>query len=100
MTRTGRSARNKVSLAWFTRSLRTAVAATGSLRAAELLRLPEAFWAAVTAVIIMQSTLGATWTVSLQRFAGTVVGAVLGALGTYFGVKAPMRAVPAKGANG
>ena len=61
-------------------SLRTALAAGLSLGLAELLRLPAPYWAPITAVVIMQSTLGAAWTVSVQRFAGTIIGAAAGAL--------------------
>ena len=43
-------------------SIRTAVAAVGSLLIARFCRLPESYWAAVTAIVIMQSTLGAAWT--------------------------------------
>jgi uncharacterized membrane protein YccC len=65
---------------------RTALAATASLLMAQLFRLPEAYWAAITSMIVMQSTLGAAWTVSKQRLAGTAVGAALGALlATYAG---------------
>ena len=39
-----------------------------------------AYWAAVTTLIVMQSTLGAPLTVSLRRFIGTILGAGLGAL--------------------
>jgi hypothetical protein len=50
------------------------------------LELPEAYWATITTLIIMQSTLGAALAVSEQRFAGTALGAVMGALlTTYFG---------------
>ena len=67
-------------------SARTAVAAVVSLAAARLFRLPEAYWAAVTTLIVMQSTLGAAVTVSARRFIGTVLGASLGALlATLFG---------------
>jgi uncharacterized membrane protein YgaE (UPF0421/DUF939 family) len=67
-------------------SARTAVAAVLSLVVARALRLPEAYWATVTTLIIMQSTLGAALTVSEQRLAGTAVGAVMAALlTTYFG---------------
>lgn len=59
---------------------RTAVTAVASLLVARLLKLPEAYWAAITAMIVMQSTLGAAWSVSKQRLAGTAVGAILGAL--------------------
>jgi uncharacterized membrane protein YccC len=59
-------------------STRTAVAAVVSLLIARFCRLPESYWAAVTTIVIMQSTLGAAWTVSKQRFAGTGLGAVMG----------------------
>ena len=65
-------------------SMRTAVAAVGSLLIARFCRLPEAYWAAVTTIVIMQSTLGAAWTVSKQRFAGTALGAAMGALLTAY----------------
>jgi len=65
-------------------SLRTAVAAVGSLLIARFCRLPESYWAAVTTIVIMQSTLGAAWTVSKQRFVGTALGAAMGALLTAY----------------
>jgi uncharacterized membrane protein YccC len=52
---------------------------------ARLFRLPEAYWAAISTLIVMQSTLGAALPISAQRFAGTAVGAAVGALvGSYF----------------
>ena len=68
---------------------RTAVAAVASLLAARLLRLPEAYWSPITTFVITQSSLGAALTVSWQRFVGTVLGAVVGAIvATYFGPQA------------
>ena len=65
---------------------RTGVAAMLSLLAARVLRLPEGYWAAITTMIVMQSTLGAALTISVQRFTGTALGAAVGALVvTYFG---------------
>ena len=61
-------------------SARTAVAATVSLVVARAFRLPEAYWAAITTLIVMQSTLGAALTISWRRFAGTALGAIVGAL--------------------
>ncbi len=67
-------------------SARTAVAAVASLLAARLFRLPEAYWAPITTVVITQSSLGAALQVSGQRFVGTLLGAVVGALvAIYFG---------------
>jgi uncharacterized membrane protein YccC len=65
-------------------SIRTAVAAVGSLLIARFCRLPESYWAAVTTLVIMQSNLGAAWTISKQRFAGTALGAAMGALLTAY----------------
>src|ERR1700722_3813692 len=59
---------------------RTTVAAMLSLYLASLFKLPESYWAAITSLIVMQSTLGDTLTVSGQRFAGTAMGAAAGAL--------------------
>lgn len=67
-------------------SARTAVAAVISVVAARLARLPEAYWAPITTIVITQSSLGAALAVSRQRFAGTAVGAAVSALvATYFG---------------
>jgi uncharacterized membrane protein YgaE (UPF0421/DUF939 family) len=60
--------------------VRTTLTATIALLLAQFAGLPEAYWAAVAALIVMQSTLGAALQVSLQRFAGTVLGAALGAV--------------------
>src|SRR5208337_4336369 len=68
-----------------THSARTAVAAVVSLLVARLFRLPEAYWASITTLIVMQSTLGAALPISAQRLAGTAVGAAVAAvIGTYF----------------
>ena len=67
-------------------SARTAVAAVASVEAARLFRLPEAYWAPVTTLVITQSSLGAALAVSWQRFVGTALGAALAALvATYLG---------------
>ena len=61
-------------------SLRTAVAAVASFLAARLFRLPEAYWAAITTLVITQSSLGAALPVSWERFFGTILGAIVGAI--------------------
>jgi uncharacterized membrane protein YgaE (UPF0421/DUF939 family) len=65
---------------WLVGSLRTAIAAVMSLLIARLFRLPEAYWAPITTITVMQSTLGAALAASWQRFVGTALGAVAGAL--------------------
>ena len=72
-------------------SARTALAAVGSFLIARLLRMPEAYWATISTIIVIQSTLGAALTVSWQRFGGTVLGAAAGALlSIYFRSSLPM----------
>ena len=61
-------------------SLRTAIACVVSLLVARLFRLPEAYWAPITTLVITQSSLGAALTVSWQRLVGTALGAVVGAM--------------------
>jgi uncharacterized membrane protein YccC len=61
-------------------SIRTAIAATISLAVARLFGLPEAYWAAIATLVIMQSTLGATLLISVERIAATALGALAGAL--------------------
>ena len=58
-------------------SLRTAAIAVVSYLVAELFGLPEAYWAAITTLIVAQSAETAL-PVSAQYFAGTAVGAAAG----------------------
>ena len=60
-------------------AIRVSAAVVAAYALATLLRLPQGYWAVFTAVIIVQSSLGATITASIERFMGTVVGAVAGA---------------------
>src|SRR5262249_8765343 len=66
-------------------SARTAVTALVSLYLAQLFRLPESYWAGISTLVVMQSTLVASLPIFLQQFAGTAVGAVVGGwTGAYF----------------
>ena len=66
-------------------SIRTAIAATVSLAVARLFGLPEAYWAAIATLVVMQSTLSATLLISIERIAATALGALAGALvASYF----------------
>ena len=65
---------------------RTTVAAMASLLIARECRLPEAYWAVITTIVVMQATVGAALLISTRRLAGTALGAAMGALlATYFG---------------
>lgn len=59
---------------------RTAVAAAASVLVARVVRLPETYWAAITTLVITQSSLGAALKVSGERFVGTALGAMVGAV--------------------
>jgi len=63
-----------------THAVRTAVAATVSVIIAGLVHTPEAYWAAIATLVVMQSTLGATLTLSIERIIATAVGASVRAL--------------------
>jgi uncharacterized membrane protein YgaE (UPF0421/DUF939 family) len=67
-------------------SLRTALTAVVSILVARWFGLRESYWAPITSLVITQSSLGAALIVSSQRFVGTVLGALVGAiLATYYG---------------
>jgi uncharacterized membrane protein YccC len=59
-------------------AIKTAIAGVASLYAAKLCRLPEDYWATISALIVMQSNFGATVNASWTRLAGTAVGALVG----------------------
>src|SRR5437667_3954421 len=67
-------------------SVRTALAATASVIVAHLVQMPEAYWAAIATLVVMQSSLGATLTLSTERVVATALGASAGAVEVnYFG---------------
>src|SRR5207237_5628203 len=67
-----------------THAIRTAAAATASVIIARLVRMPEAYWAAIATLVVMQSSLGATLTLSIERIVATAMGASVGALEANF----------------
>ena len=68
-----------------TNAARTAVAAILSYLVARLFHLPEAYWAPIATLIVVQSKLGDALPISMQRFAGAAIGAAVGAVAaTYF----------------
>jgi len=65
-------------------SLRTTVATVVSMLLARALKMPEFYWAPISTIVILLSTINPL-TLAWQRFAGTALGAFLGALiATYF----------------
>jgi len=61
-----------------THSTRTAAGAVASMLMAQLLQLPEAYWAGITTLAVLQSTPEAAQPAAVQYIGGTVVGAVVG----------------------
>jgi uncharacterized membrane protein YccC len=68
---------NPPSIAHVVLSVLTAVV---SYVIARLFRLPEAYWAPMSALLVMQLTLSAAFPIAVQYVVGTAVGAAVGAL--------------------
>ena len=67
-------------------AFRTMVAATISILLGRLVGLPEAYWAAIATVVVMQSALGDTVPLAMERIVASALGASVGAIeSTYFG---------------
>lgn len=65
-------------------SVRASVAVVASMLLARSLKLPEFYWAPISTLVILLSTIDPL-TLAWQRFAGTALGAALGALiGSYW----------------
>src|SRR5258708_4464753 len=64
----------KLTLGSLLDAARTTVAAVASLLLARTLKLPEFYWAPISAIVIIQSTIDPR-TLAWQRFAGTALGA-------------------------
>ncbi len=62
------------------RALKIGIAGVVALYAANLLKLPQAYWAAISAFVVMGADVGATFKASWTRLIGTAIGAVAGAL--------------------
>ncbi|HUJ41194.1 MAG TPA: FUSC family protein [Candidatus Acidoferrales bacterium] len=65
---------------------KTAIASLLAIFLSRLLHLPEFYWAAIATMVVLQSTLGASLSISVLRLIGDAVGALTGAvLSLYFG---------------
>lgn len=59
---------------------RTALAATATLLLTQLLGLPYGYWAVISTIIVMQSSLGGSILAGVRRVVGTTLGAFVGIL--------------------
>ncbi len=64
-------------------ALRVAVAVGVSFAIAQVLNLPQGYWAVITAVLVVQTSIGGTLGASRDRLLGTVVGAAVGGLAAF-----------------
>jgi len=71
---------------------RVVVAAVVAYLAAQAMRLPQGFWSVVTAIVVMQGSLGGTLGAGADRIIGTLAGAAFGILGAVLGAALPLPA--------
>ena len=62
---------------------KVAAAAGGAFVLATLLNLPQGYWSVISALIVVQGTLGGTLAAAQERAIGTFVGAVVGGLAAF-----------------
>jgi uncharacterized membrane protein YgaE (UPF0421/DUF939 family) len=68
-----------VSLASLKHAVKTGLAAVLAYYLARFLRLPESYWAAISAIIVMYSDVSSTVKASGYRLIGTAIGVMVGA---------------------
>lgn len=64
-------------------AVRVSAAVAAAFAVSALIHLPQGYWAVFTAVIVVQTSIGATITASMERLLGTVVGGLVGVAGAY-----------------
>jgi uncharacterized membrane protein YccC len=65
-------------------ALRIGVAGVLSICTASLFRLPQGYWAAISAFVVLGSDVKTTVRASGERLIGTAIGALAGAVFAYF----------------
>ncbi|MDZ5648693.1 FUSC family protein [Nitrospirillum sp. BR 11828] len=68
-------------------AFRVTVAGVAALAMARLVNLPQSYWAVITAIMVMQTSIGGSLKAALDRFAGTLAGAAWGALVASVGLR-------------
>ncbi|MCG7394035.1 FUSC family protein [Microvirga sp. ACRRW] len=61
-------------------ALRVTIAGTLAFAITKIFALPQGYWAAITAVVITQASVGGSLKAAIERFMGTLAGAVYGGL--------------------
>jgi uncharacterized membrane protein YccC len=68
-------------------AVRVSVAVGACFAVTALLHMPQGYWAVFTAVIVVQTSIGATLAASSDRLIGTIVGGLVGVIATYLKAK-------------
>lgn len=68
----------------FRLAFRVTIAGAIAFALAQLLVLPQGYWAVITAVIVMQASVGGSLKAAIDRFLGTFAGAIYGAVVSAF----------------
>ncbi|MHB1022743.1 MAG: FUSC family protein [Acidobacteriaceae bacterium] len=84
MVQTIRWWQTAVSRLQWKQGLKTALAAGFCYWTTRRLGLAEGYWAAISAIVVMQSEVGATITASRDRLVGTTIGAIVAWATTFF----------------
>ena len=71
---------SRLTLSRFAQAIKVGVAGIVALSLAQLLRLPQAYWAAISAFVVMAPDVSKTVRASRDRLFGTAIGAILGAV--------------------
>jgi uncharacterized membrane protein YccC len=61
-------------------ALRVTIAGTLAYGVTKVFDLPQGYWAVITAVVVMQASVGGSLKAAIERFTGTLAGAVYGGL--------------------
>lgn len=61
-------------------ALRVTIAGTLAYFVTKILDLPQGYWAVITAVVVMQASVGGSLKAAIERFSGTLAGAIYGGL--------------------
>jgi uncharacterized membrane protein YccC len=61
-------------------ALRVTIAGTLAYSVTKILDLPQGYWAVITAVVVMQASVGGSLKAAVERFSGTLTGAIYGGL--------------------
>ena len=73
-----RQADDRARLAELKLALRVTIAGTLAYAITRVFDLPQGYWAAITAVVVMQASVGGSLKAALERFSGTLAGAIYG----------------------